>query len=95
MLWIVLPVAAGSRSVSDVGSIAAFTDVGDVIFVEIVLVIDVDVSVTPVAIAPGAPSPSTERKSRRAPRQSHPRVVARIRIRVIGISGRRSSIYHR
>jgi hypothetical protein len=60
VLWIVLPLAARSRSVSDVGSIAAPINVGDVVFVEVVLVVYVDVAATvPVTIAPGAPSPST------------------------------------
>ena len=96
MLRIVLPFVAAACSVSDVSSIAASIDVVDVVFVEVVLVIDVDIApAMPVAIAPGATGPGTQRKSGRAPRQPHPGVVARIGVRVIGISGRRRSIYYR
>jgi hypothetical protein len=64
----------------------------DVIFVEIVFVIDVDVAVAPIAIAPVATGPGTKRKSGRAPRQPHTRVVAGIGIRIIGIRRRRRSV---
>jgi hypothetical protein len=92
VLRIVLPLVA----VSNVGSIAASIDVVDVILVEIILVIDVDIApAMPVAIAPGTTGPGTQRKSRRAPCQSHPWVVTWIGVRVIRISGRSSSIYYR
>jgi hypothetical protein len=60
--------------------------------VEIIVVVDVDVAVAPIAIAPVATGPGTQRKSRRAPRQSHARVVPGIGIRVIGIGRRSSSV---
>jgi hypothetical protein len=55
MLRIMLPLGSGaarSRPVFDVGSIGPLIDVSDVIFVEVVLVIDGDVAVAPIAIAP-------------------------------------------
>jgi len=65
-----------------------------VVPIEIVVVVDVDVAVAPIAIAPGAASPSTKRKSCRAPRKPHPGVVSRIGVGIIGICGRRSSVNH-
>jgi hypothetical protein len=64
-----------------------------VVAIEIIIVVDVDVAVTPVTIAPVASSPSgTQCKSRRAPCQSHPGVVSRIGVGVVGIGRRRSSV---
>ena len=63
-----------------------------VVPIEIVVVVDVDVAVAPIAIAPGAASPSTKRKSCRAPRKPHPGVVPRIGVRVIGVRRRRRSV---
>jgi hypothetical protein len=63
-----------------------------VVAIEIIVVVNVDVTVVPIAIAPVATGPGTQRKSRRAPRQSHAGVVPRIGIRVIGIGRRSSSV---
>jgi hypothetical protein len=63
-----------------------------VVPVKVIVVIDVDVTVVPIAIAPVATGPGTQRKSCRAPRQSHAGVVPRIGIRVIGIGRRSSSV---
>jgi hypothetical protein len=67
-------------------------DVSVGVSVKVVVVVDVDVAVVPIAIAPVAAGPSTERKSRRTPRQPHPGVVPRIGIRIIGIGSRSSSV---
>jgi hypothetical protein len=92
MLRIVLPLTTPRLAAPALAAIG----VVNVILVEVVLVIDVDVAtVIPIAIAPGAAGPGAERKSGRAPRQPHPRIIARVGVRVIGISGRRSSVYHR
>jgi hypothetical protein len=56
-------------------------DVSVGVSVKVVVVVDVDVA-----------GPSTERKSRRTPRQPHPGVVPRIGIRIIGIGSRSSSV---
>jgi hypothetical protein len=63
-----------------------------VVPIEIIVVVDVDVAVAPVTIAPRAAGPSTERKSCRAPRQSHPGVIPRIGVRIIGVRRRRRSV---
>jgi hypothetical protein len=63
-----------------------------VVAIEIIVVVDVDVAVIPIAITPGAAGPSTQRKSCRAPRKPHPGVVSRIRVRIVGIGRRRSSV---
>ena len=92
MLRIVLPPV----SLATLATVHVSIAISVYISVEIILVIDVDIApAMPVAITPGAASPSTQCKSRRTPRQPHPRVVARIGVRVIGISGRRRSIYYR
>jgi hypothetical protein len=87
----VLPLTTPGLAAVDIATI----DVVNVVTVKVILVIDGDIAaVVPIAIAPGAAGPSTERKSSRAPRQSHPGVVPWIGIRVIRISRRRSSINH-
>jgi hypothetical protein len=91
MLRIVLPLTTPGLAAVDIATI----DVANVVTVKIILVIDVDIAaVIPVAIAPSTAGPSTQRKSRRAPRQPHPGVVPRIRIRIIRIGRRRSSVNH-
>jgi hypothetical protein len=67
-------------------------DVSVGVSVEVIIVVDVDVTVVPIAIAPVAAGPSTECKTRRAPRQPHPGVVPRIGVRIIGIRSRSSSV---
>jgi hypothetical protein len=68
----------------------------DLVFVEVVLVIDVDIAaVVPIAIAPIAAGPSTQGKSGRAPRQPHAGVVPGISIRIIGVGRRRRSVNDR
>ena len=96
-----LPVSIGSispvlRVVLPFVALASLTtvDVSVGVSVEVIIVVDVDVAVAPIAIAPGAASPSTKRKSCRAPRKPHPGVVSRIGVGVIGICGRRSSVNH-
>jgi hypothetical protein len=86
VLRVVLPPVSLARLAS------VYVPVG--VSVKIIVVINVDVAMAPIAIAPRAAGPSTQRKSRRAPRQSHPGIVPRISVRVIGIGGRRSSVNH-
>src|SRR5206468_2611500 len=82
-------IATMLRSVLPFVALATATvDVSVRVPVEIVFVVDVDVAVVPIAIAPVAAGPGTERKSRRAPRQPHPRVIPWISIGVIGICRR-------
>jgi hypothetical protein len=99
MLRIVLPFTtlpglAPTRLLTRPVALPTITAV-DLVFIKVVFVIDVDVAaVVPIAVPPGATDPGTECKSRRAPRQPHPWVVAWIGVRVIGICGRRSSVHH-
>jgi hypothetical protein len=91
-LGIVLPPV----SLATLAAVHVSIGVSVYVSVEIILVVDVDIApAMPVAIAPSAAGPGTQRKSGRAPRQSHPRVVPRIGVRVIGISGRRRSVHNR
>src|SRR5207248_8158468 len=86
MLRLVLPLTALPRLATvNIASIAAFIDV---IFIKVVFVVDVDVAVVPIAVTPGSAGPGTQRESRRAPRQPHPRVIPRISIGVVGICRR-------
>ena len=51
MLWIVLPFSA-LLATTNISPIAPFIDVIDVVFVEVVLVIDGDVALAPIAVTP-------------------------------------------
>jgi len=82
VLWVVLPLVA-------LASLAT-VHILVVVPIEIIVVVDVDVAVVPIAIAPIAASPSAQSKSPCTPRQSHPGIVSRIGVRIVGI-GRRGS----
>ena len=83
MLGVMLPVVA----LPSLPSVHVFV----VVPVKIIVVVDVHVATVPIAIAPvaapGAPSGGTQCDSR-APRQSRPWHVTRIRIRIVRIFGR-------
>jgi hypothetical protein len=93
MLRIVLPLTTPGLAAAAAG--LATIDVVNVVPVKVIIVVNVDITVAPVAVAPGSAGPSTQRKSGRAPRQPHARVVSRIGIRVIRIGRGRRSINHR
>jgi hypothetical protein len=96
MLGIVLPLTAARLAAVDIAPVdVATVNVVNIVTVKIIVVVNVDITVTPVAVAPGSAGPSTQRKSGRAPRQPHARVVSRIGIRVIRIGRGRRSINHR
>jgi hypothetical protein len=62
--------------------------------VEVIIVVDVDVAVVPIAIAPVVVGPCASQNKAGSESQPHTGVVSRIRIRIIGISRRRSSVNH-
>jgi hypothetical protein len=96
MLRIVLPLTPACLAAINVAAVNVATiDVVNVVPVKVIIVVNVDITVAPVAVAPGSAGPSTQRKSGRAPRQPHARVVSRIGIRVIRIGRGRRSINHR
>jgi hypothetical protein len=64
-------------------------DVVDVVAIEIVIVVDVDVAtVVPIAITPVVVRPRGAHDDPSPHRESHPRHVSRIGVRVIRIDGR-------
>ena len=87
MLRVVLPrVALAGNSPS--------IDVPINVSVKVIVVVNVDVAVVPIAVAPVVVGPYASQDKPGPKRETHPGVVSRISVRIIGIGGRRSSVNH-
>jgi hypothetical protein len=91
MIRIVVPSVTVRRQLA--GSIAP-VDIVNVVAVKIVVVVDIDVAAMPIAIAPVTTPVSGTPGNRRAEREPHSRIIARIIVGIIRISRCRRAVDH-
>jgi len=88
-----VPIAIGSisavfRVVLPVVALAAIDVVGLIVVIYVLVVpVNINVAVTPAAAPTPTPAPCGAERETGAPRQTHPRVVARIFVGIVRISG--------